>query len=198
MTVGRSRLGICWCNATNSELRVREITHPTVNHGGSTSTANLPGAPPIHVSLGYSNNILHGRPCHPHHGCDAPKNAAAKSRALAARTVLSDNCANTGPRLGALYQNLQIRLTDGELSLPQIVNLTSKGAPQSCGARFRKGMTMDKDRVAGSAKVMKGKVKSAVGKVTGDAKMNAEGKADQVKGKVQNAIGGAKDALKGK
>lgn len=57
---------------------------------------------------------------------------------------------------------------------------------------------MDKDRVAGSAKVMKGKVKSALGKVTGDAMMNAEGKADQVKGKVQNAIGGAKDALKGK
>lgn len=57
---------------------------------------------------------------------------------------------------------------------------------------------MDKDRVAGSAKVMKGKVKSAVGKVTGDAKLNAEGKADQAKGKIQNAVGGVKDAVKGK
>jgi uncharacterized protein YjbJ (UPF0337 family) len=32
--------------------------------------------------------------------------------------------------------------------------------------------------------------------VTGDAKLEAEGKADKVEGKVQNAIGGLKDALK--
>ncbi len=57
---------------------------------------------------------------------------------------------------------------------------------------------MDKDRIAGSAKVVKGKVKEAVGKVIGDAKLNAEGKADQVEGKVQNAVGGVKDALRGK
>lgn len=56
---------------------------------------------------------------------------------------------------------------------------------------------MDKDRIAGSAKVVKGKVKEAVGKVIGDAKLNAEGKADQVEGKVQNAVGGIKDALRG-
>ena len=57
---------------------------------------------------------------------------------------------------------------------------------------------MDKDRIAGSAKVVKGKVKEAVGKVVGDAKLNTEGKADQVEGKVQNAVGGIKDALRGK
>ena len=56
---------------------------------------------------------------------------------------------------------------------------------------------MDKDRIAGSAKVVKGKVKEAIGKVLGDAKLNAEGKADQVEGKVQNAVGGIKDALRG-
>ena len=56
---------------------------------------------------------------------------------------------------------------------------------------------MDKDRIAGSAKVVKGKVKEAVGKVLGDAKLNAEGKADQAEGKIQNAVGGIKDALKG-
>ncbi len=32
--------------------------------------------------------------------------------------------------------------------------------------------------------------------MTGDAKLEAEGKADKVEGKVQNAIGGLKDALK--
>lgn len=57
---------------------------------------------------------------------------------------------------------------------------------------------MDKDRVEGSAKNMGGKVKEAAGKVTGDEKLKAEGKADQVEGKVQNIAGGVKDTLKGK
>ncbi len=57
---------------------------------------------------------------------------------------------------------------------------------------------MDKDRIAGSAKVVKGSVKEAAGKLVGDAKLQAEGKADKVAGKVQNAVGGVKDALKGK
>ncbi|MCZ8336422.1 MAG: CsbD family protein [Rhodobacteraceae bacterium] len=55
---------------------------------------------------------------------------------------------------------------------------------------------MDKDRVIGSAKVAKGKVKEAAGKDLGDAKLQAEGKADRIEGKVQNAIGGVKDALR--
>ena len=55
---------------------------------------------------------------------------------------------------------------------------------------------MDKDRVVGSAKQIKGAVKRVVGKVVGDAKMESEGRADEIEGKVQNAIGGLKDALK--
>jgi uncharacterized protein YjbJ (UPF0337 family) len=55
---------------------------------------------------------------------------------------------------------------------------------------------MDKDRIEGSANQAKGAVKEAAGKVTGDAKLQAEGAADKVKGKVQNAVGGAKDALR--
>lgn len=57
---------------------------------------------------------------------------------------------------------------------------------------------MDKDRIAGSVKQVKGAVKEAVGKVVGDAKLESEGKADRVEGKVQNVIGGLKDTLKGK
>jgi uncharacterized protein YjbJ (UPF0337 family) len=57
---------------------------------------------------------------------------------------------------------------------------------------------MDKDRIVGSAKVVKGKVKEAVGKAVGDAKLETQGKADKIEGKVQNAVGGIKDALKGK
>lgn len=56
---------------------------------------------------------------------------------------------------------------------------------------------MDKDRVAGSAKVVKGKIKEAIGKAVGDVKLESEGKADKIAGKVQNAVGGLKDAIKG-
>jgi uncharacterized protein YjbJ (UPF0337 family) len=57
---------------------------------------------------------------------------------------------------------------------------------------------MDKDRISGSAKEIKGAVKQAVGKAVGDAMLVSEGKADKIEGKVQNAIGGLKDTLKGK
>lgn len=57
---------------------------------------------------------------------------------------------------------------------------------------------MDKDRIAGSAKQIKGTVKQVVGKATGDAKLEAEGNADKIEGRVQNAVGGLKDTLKGK
>lgn len=56
---------------------------------------------------------------------------------------------------------------------------------------------MDSDRIKGSAKQAKGAVKEVAGKVTGDKKLQAEGKADKIAGKVQNAVGGAKDALRG-
>jgi len=55
---------------------------------------------------------------------------------------------------------------------------------------------MDKDRIEGTAKQAKGAVKEGLGKVTGDAKLQTEGKADKAAGKVQNAIGGVKDAVR--
>jgi uncharacterized protein YjbJ (UPF0337 family) len=57
---------------------------------------------------------------------------------------------------------------------------------------------MDKDRVKGSGQQAKGKLKETVGKVSGDSKLQGEGKADQAAGKVRNTIGGIKDTLKGK
>lgn len=57
---------------------------------------------------------------------------------------------------------------------------------------------VDKNRIEGSAKQAKGAVKQMVGKVLGDAKLEAEGKTDKIEGKVQNAIGSLKDTLKGK
>jgi uncharacterized protein YjbJ (UPF0337 family) len=55
---------------------------------------------------------------------------------------------------------------------------------------------MDKDRIAGAAKEIKGSVKETVGKAVGDGKLQSDGKADKVEGKVQNAVGGLKDALR--
>ncbi|MFT6659038.1 CsbD family protein [Maritalea sp.] len=52
---------------------------------------------------------------------------------------------------------------------------------------------MDKDQVIGSAKVVKGKVKVAIGKAIGDPKLQLQGEADKVVGKVQNTIGDIKD-----
>ncbi|MGE4480758.1 CsbD family protein [Acidocella sp.] len=55
---------------------------------------------------------------------------------------------------------------------------------------------MDKDRIEGALKQAKGNLKEMAGKMTGDTKLQTEGKADKVEGKVQNAIGGMKDAVK--
>jgi uncharacterized protein YjbJ (UPF0337 family) len=57
---------------------------------------------------------------------------------------------------------------------------------------------MDKDRIKGSAQQATGVAKEAIGKLTGDGKLEAEGKAEKVAGKIQNAVGGLKDTLRGK
>src|SRR5208282_4176098 len=72
--------------------------------------------------------------------------------------------------------------------------LTNVQLRSFCGLAEEK--VMDKDRVEGSAKQVKGAVKETIGKVVGDAKLEAEGKADETEGKVQNAIGGLKDAVR--
>lgn len=56
--------------------------------------------------------------------------------------------------------------------------------------------SMDRDRIKGAAHQAKGQMKDTAGKITGDAKLQAEGKAEKLKGKVQNAAGGAKDAIR--
>ncbi len=55
---------------------------------------------------------------------------------------------------------------------------------------------MDQDRVEGLGKKVAGSIKEAVGKVTGDAKTQAEGTAEKTAGTVQNGAGGAKDAAR--
>jgi uncharacterized protein YjbJ (UPF0337 family) len=55
---------------------------------------------------------------------------------------------------------------------------------------------MDKMRVEGVGQKMAGTVKKAAGKLTGDAKLQAEGRADKAVGGIKNAVGGAADALR--
>lgn len=57
---------------------------------------------------------------------------------------------------------------------------------------------MDKDRIKGSAEQAKGKAKEIAGKVTGDTKLEGEGKAEKTAGKLRNAVGGMKDVARGK
>jgi uncharacterized protein YjbJ (UPF0337 family) len=54
---------------------------------------------------------------------------------------------------------------------------------------------MDKNRIDGSVKQVKGSVEEAAGKLLGDAKLTAEGKAVKVAGKIQNALGSLNDSL---
>jgi uncharacterized protein YjbJ (UPF0337 family) len=53
---------------------------------------------------------------------------------------------------------------------------------------------MDKDRVEGKIKDIKGRIERQVGEWTGDKDAQAEGAKEQIKGKVQNAFGKIKDA----
>ena len=55
---------------------------------------------------------------------------------------------------------------------------------------------MDKDRIAGSAKDVTGKVEGAVGNMTGNAQTQAAGRAREAEGTVQNLYGQAKDTAR--
>lgn len=53
---------------------------------------------------------------------------------------------------------------------------------------------MDKEHIKGAADKVKGAVKEAAGKISGNEKLVAEGKADKVEGSVRQSVGDAKDA----
>ena len=55
---------------------------------------------------------------------------------------------------------------------------------------------MDKDRAAGVGHQVKGAVKEAAGKVSGDGQLQAKGAAEKTGGKVQQGMGKGKDAVR--
>lgn len=55
---------------------------------------------------------------------------------------------------------------------------------------------MNEDRIEGAATTMGGQMKSDLGNLTGDRKLQADGLADKARGTTQNMLGGAQDALR--
>ena len=55
---------------------------------------------------------------------------------------------------------------------------------------------MHKDQVDGVGKQVKGAVKDAAGGLTGNERLQAEGKLDKAEGKVQQKVGEAKDNVR--
>ena len=51
------------------------------------------------------------------------------------------------------------------------------------------------DRIKGTAKIVEGRVRSAVGGATGDTGEQVKGKAQEIKGRVKQAVGKAKQRL---
>jgi len=55
---------------------------------------------------------------------------------------------------------------------------------------------MDREHVKGTADKVKGTIKDTAGKLTGDEKLQSEGKLDKAKGSAHNVAGDVKDAVK--
>jgi uncharacterized protein YjbJ (UPF0337 family) len=55
---------------------------------------------------------------------------------------------------------------------------------------------MDRNRIEGEARQLKGSVKEAIGKVTGNPKTQAQGAAEKLAGRMQMKLGEAVDAMR--
>jgi len=55
---------------------------------------------------------------------------------------------------------------------------------------------MDREHIKGVADKVKGAIKDAAGKLTGDKELQSEGKLDKAKGAAHDALGNVKDAAR--
>jgi uncharacterized protein YjbJ (UPF0337 family) len=55
---------------------------------------------------------------------------------------------------------------------------------------------MDREHIKGTAEQAKGAIKDTAGKVSGDKKLQTEGKLDKAKGAAHNVAGDVKEAVK--
>jgi uncharacterized protein YjbJ (UPF0337 family) len=58
------------------------------------------------------------------------------------------------------------------------------------------GMRMNKDQLKGRVRSAKGKVKEIVGKIVGNQRLESKGKVQKVAGEIQTSYGDLKDDLK--
>ena len=74
------------------------------------------------------------------------------------------------------------------------------GTPTSLGrflcTSWNGEWNVDREHVKGAADKMKGAIKDTAGKLTGDKKLQAEGKIDKAKGSAHNVAGDVKDAVR--
>jgi uncharacterized protein YjbJ (UPF0337 family) len=56
--------------------------------------------------------------------------------------------------------------------------------------------SMDREHIRGAADKVKGAIKDAAGKLTGDKELQSEGKLDKAKGAAHEALGNVKDAAR--
>jgi len=77
-----------------------------------------------------------------------------------------------------------------------------KPEPSACDyvgnriAKKKRSSKVDREHVKGTADKVKGSIKDTAGKVTGDKKLESEGKMDKAKGASHNIAGDVKDAMK--
>src|SRR3954470_16866989 len=62
--------------------------------------------------------------------------------------------------------------------------------------RLMREMSMNSDRIAGAAEQAKGKAETAAGQLTGDTKLQVEGRADEAAGTLRNTAGDLEDAVR--
>jgi uncharacterized protein YjbJ (UPF0337 family) len=68
--------------------------------------------------------------------------------------------------------------------------------PTAAPSKRWKEFVMDNNRIEGIARQAKGSIKEAAGKITGNDKLQAEGKAEKLAGQAQEKLGQTKDAVK--
>lgn len=56
---------------------------------------------------------------------------------------------------------------------------------------------MNNDRVDGTGRKITGSIKESIGKLTGNRRIRAEGKAEKTAGKAQDGVGKARDSVRG-
>jgi uncharacterized protein YjbJ (UPF0337 family) len=74
--------------------------------------------------------------------------------------------------------------------------LTKSGAEQAAPAMTGRIATMDEDRISGTARNVGGKIEEGVGRLTGDARRQIQGKLDQAAGAAQDLYGQTADAAR--